>query len=160
MEFSIFLVLMTVLAGDPAAEKPRADGANCQLMVDGEHIEKLTLMGKNGRVHESDLTGSILFCAPGQYCLQRVVLQGGYCYEMRGQPEWFTLSPEEPYHLRGGAPLTSHVDVTRMGQLLELDYRLVDAAGRRYRNMERTAPPRFAIYQDGQEIAGGAFEYG
>ena len=53
MEFSILLVLMTVLADDsPMAERSRPDAATCQLIVDGEYVEKLTLEGSNGRRYE------------------------------------------------------------------------------------------------------------
>ncbi len=87
-------------------------------------------------------------------------MKGGYTHDAFADTYWFTLSPGKPYHLRAGVPLTSHVEVTREGRLLKLDYRLVDVAGRQYRDANRTSPPRFAIYQNGREIASGSFEYG
>jgi hypothetical protein len=152
---------MTVLADDqPTAEPSRPDAAICQVILDGKYVEQLILEGENGRLHVRDATSSNLFLEPGRYRVSRIMLKGGYSYDIHAETEWFTLSPDEPYHLRAGAPLTSHVDVTHKGRLLNLEYRIVDTAGRRYRSTDRTSPPRFAIYQDGQEIASGSFEYG
>jgi hypothetical protein len=161
MEFSIILILMTVLADDqPTAEQPRPDAAVCQVVLDGDHIEQLILEGDNGRTYVKDAANSNFFFEPGRYRLSRIMLKGGCFFDNPAEPEWFTLSPGEPYHLRAGAPLTSHVNVKREGQLLKLDYRLADAAGRHYRNTDRSSPPRFSIYQDGREIASDSFEYG
>ncbi len=171
MEFSLFLVLMAVLAADPStANPPRSDTATCQVIVEGHGIEKLTLLKENDSVNFDSVSLPIYtydakrpdwWLEPGRYRVNRIELKGGYWHVVDDtKTEWFTLSPGEPYRLRLGAPLTSQVDVKREGRLLKLDYRLVDAARRRFRSTERTSPPRFVIYQNGREIASDAFEYG
>jgi hypothetical protein len=161
MEFSILLVLMTVLADDqPTAQQSRPNAAICRVIVDGEHIEQLILEGENGHLHLKDATSSNISLEPGRYRVSQIMLKGGYFNDNRAKTEWITLSPGAPYHLRVGAPLTSHVDVKREGRLLKLNCRLADAAGRPYRSMDRSSPPRFSIYQDGREIASDSFEYG
>lgn len=167
MEFSISIVLAAVLAADPSrANEPRPAAATCQVIVDGRAVEKLSLQKENDRESGRtqviyDVRGPSLSLEPGRYRVDRIDLKGGYWHRAaQMDTDWFALSPDQPYHLRAGAPLTSHIDVTREGRLLKLDHRLLDAAGRRYGSTERTSPPCFAVYRDGQEIASGSFEYG
>ena len=161
MAFSVLILLLSVLGADPtAAEQSPPDGATCQLILDGQGIEKLVLERENRGTYTKDVTGPSLWLEPGRYRVLQVTLKGGFNHDARGEAEWFTLSSDEPHHLRAGAPLTPRVDVKRQGRLLNLDYRLVDAAGRRYRNTDRTHPPRFTISTGGQQIASGLFEYG
>jgi len=56
--------------------------------------------------------------------------------------------------------------VTRQGKSLQLDYDLVDAGGRSYRNTTSYVvpggrpAPRFVIYEGEREISSGTFRYG
>ena len=56
--------------------------------------------------------------------------------------------------------LTPHVQVTRQGRVLKLDYELLDSRGNKPSTVDRTHKPRFRICRDGREIASGDFEYG
>jgi hypothetical protein len=60
--------------------------------------------------------------------------------------------------------LTPHVEVTRVGRVLYLDYQLLSESGRNQvrevLQQGRNTPPRVTVWQDGREIASGTFEYG
>jgi phosphate-selective porin len=56
--------------------------------------------------------------------------------------------------------LTPHVQVTRHGRVLQMDYELLDAQGNKSPTVDRDHKPHFRICRDGQEIASGDFEYG
>jgi hypothetical protein len=58
-------------------------------------------------------------------------------------------------------PLTPRLEVTRMGRLLALDYRLLDGSGTNQVNRDQQPnPPQFIVSQSGREIGSGTFEYG
>lgn len=61
-----------------------------------------------------------------------------------------------------GATVTPHVQVTRQGRLLKLDYQLLDANGKPQpiQSPDYSHPPRFTILQGDKELASGSFEYG
>ena len=61
---------------------------------------------------------------------------------------------------QNGESLTPHVQVTRQGRVLKLDYELLDAHGIKSSKVDPQHKPQFKIYQDGREIASGNFEYG
>lgn len=161
MKFSIALVLITTLGADrPQLKLPGPEAATCQLIVDGQAVEELWLQNENMLTLTHKLKGPTLSLAPGRYRVERIQLKGGYLHIAEPWESDFTLRPDQPHHLRAGAPLKSHVEVKREGRLLSFDYRLTDAAGRRYRSSNTTARPRFTVYQNGREVAGGTFEYG
>jgi hypothetical protein len=143
------------------AGSARADSSG-QVTLEGDHIQRLIFENENGHPIERTNPGSSLFLPSGTYRLNEVELAGGYhCYAfLTGEDERFRLTPDRPYQLRVGAPLTPQVKATRRGRVLELDYQLVDAAGRSYSNTLRSDPPQFAVYQDGRPIGSGTFEYG
>ena len=64
--------------------------------------------------------------------------------------------------LTAGGPLTNSVTVTRRGNLLVFDYRLLGAGGDTYQlgTTDYSKPPQFAVYQGDQKIASGNFEFG
>jgi len=71
-------------------------------------------------------------------------------------------TPGEPQEFER---LTPHVQATRAGRLLSLDYQLLDASGKNrvdelIQQRQRNTPPRFTVWQDEREIGSGTFEYG
>jgi len=74
----------------------------------------------------------------------------------------FAVDDKTPAVLEVGGPLTNSVIVSRHGQDLRLDYRLVGAGGGTYllANQDRSKPPQFAIYRGDKKIASGNFEFG
>lgn len=157
------LILSTIVcAAEPAKEQPARDPSDCELIIAGKHIEKLSLVNKAGLDKVIVRPGPSIFLPPGRYRIQEIQLQEGYTFnDYSGSAEnRFTLSPDAPYKLMAGAPLTPGVTVKRQGRMLTMDYQLLDAEGRKYINRANTNPPRFDIYQGDQKIASGSFEYG
>jgi hypothetical protein len=66
---------------------------------------------------------------------------------------------EKPAQPQAGESLTARVSVTRAGRLLNLDYRLTDANGKRV-TRRAGPPPEFTVSQNGREIGSGSFAYG
>lgn len=66
--------------------------------------------------------------------------------------------------LQADTLLTPHVEVTRVGRVLYLDYQLLDDSGhnqiREALQRGHNTPPRLTVCQDGCEIASGTFDYG
>ncbi len=62
--------------------------------------------------------------------------------------------------LKAGGPLTNQVTVRQAGRQLRLSYTLIGADGYQYRLQGPRKNPRFAIFQGGQQIASGQFEFG
>lgn len=160
MNASILLVFMAFFGDDPlpVAPPPAPEGP-CQLIVDGESVEKLILLHYPGGRYTADVTAASVSLAPGDYMVEEVTLKSGYTYNYRQDAPQLTLTADEPYHFQVGG-LSPHVDVKRQGRLLKMDYRLADAAGRRCIHADYSSPPSFSVLQDGREIASGSFEYG
>ena len=72
------------------------------------------------------------------------------------------VGDKNPVELNIGGPLTNSVAVSRHGEYLQLDYRLVGAGGETYQlaNENRSQPPEFAIFKGDKKIASGKFEFG
>ncbi len=155
-------LLPAVVFAAEAEEKPARDPSACELIIEGKHIEKLTLVNGQGLVKEINHPGSSVFLPRGLYTVQSIQVEGGYYSypDSLNAENKLSLSPSEPCKLKAGAPLISTVSVKRAGRLLKLDYKLCDAEGRKYFNYQRTTTPQFAIYQGEQLIGSGAFEYG
>jgi hypothetical protein len=160
MNASILLVFMAFFGDDPLelAAPPAPEGP-CQLVVDGEGVEKLIVEQSNSNRYSVDITSPGVSLASGLYNVKQVILKGGYSYNYIGAMPSFTLTADAPYHFQAGG-LSPHVDVKRQGRLLKMDYRLTDAAGRRCIHADYSSPSRFSVLQGGQEIASGSFEYG
>jgi hypothetical protein len=151
-------ILLLLLAANPATG---------QLILDGQQIKQVNLEDEGGRWYTLVGTSPIARLKPGQYRVGAIILQGDLTYSPpRDGGQWFTLSPNKPYHLRAGAPLVPQVHVTREGRALRMDYLgVADAGGRLYRGRDSAAfmrqhPTQFAVYRDGQEIASGTLKYG
>ena len=149
-------------SAEPAAQQGAAGTVTAQLNINGKLIERLVLVNKADRVYEFERPASSVSLPPGRYFVREVHLQGGYLGNGRPRTDddWFTLAPEQPHELNGGAPLTLNVETSRLGRTLTLDYELNDAGGRKYLDRERSALPTFAVYEGDEEIGSGSFEYG
>jgi hypothetical protein len=152
------MVLVVVVV--PAVDKVPAALAG-QLNIDGKFVETLTLETEQGDLREIENPGPSWSLPQGRYCVREVHLRGGYhCYCYPAAEEgWFTLTSEEPYQLKVGAPLTPKVRVARSFRSLELDYELLDAGGRNYAGPGPEVP-QFAVYSGDRKIGSGSFDYG
>jgi hypothetical protein len=155
------LLPATALADQPAVKESDLPPLTCELIL-GKHIEKLSLVDERGQGAISKRRGSSMFLWPGRYVVKEIDLQGGYSARTNpGRPaDHLTLAPGKPCRFDVGTPLRPGVSAKRAGRLLKLDYRLLDADGRKYLNELRENPPRFAVYQGENKIASGSFEYG
>jgi len=63
---------------------------------------------------------------------------------------------------RAARPLNHHVQVTRMGRVLKMDYQLIGSAGKKHNlwDINDQSKPSFAIYHNGNQVGKGAFEFG
>jgi hypothetical protein len=150
-------------SGESPPRRQQGGPAVCELKIEGQAIEKLLLYAPDAvsdNNKEIDRPGASVRLPAGRYGLNTVTLRGGFYSSPTGSFDYFTLSPGVPHVLRVGAPLKPVVEVSRVGRLLNLDYRLVDASGRSYTPKDRSKPPRFTVHQDGKLIADCPFEYG
>lgn len=161
------------------APQPVAPSAGV-LQLDGHAIKSLTLVrqgqpaGGMFAVPEGqryDQPGEQLSLAPGKYRVQEVVLEGGFAAQdyFGGEEDWFEIAVDQPHRLAIGAPLTPKVTATRHGRFLEMEYQLLDAAGRNYQpwaDLESDVPynsppaPQFQVYMNDELLGSEAFQYG
>ena len=162
MKSLLCLALVAYLGADaPIAVRSDKD-AGCQVIL-GPHVTSVVFVDEHGVQPVLKPAGQDVSLKAGRYRISEITLEGGYSYRAAYEQnvEWIILTPDKPYELQAGTPLTPRVRATRQGPLLKLDYQLVDAAGRNYRSSEPSKhPPRFSIRQQNREIASGDFEYG
>jgi predicted glycoside hydrolase/deacetylase ChbG (UPF0249 family) len=86
------------------------------------------------------------YCSSAQVAGGRIVLVGA----------------DVPTVLAVGGPLTNSASLTRQGGDLVMRYQLIGEGGQTYNlmNVDRSKPPQYAIYQGGEKIALGSFEFG
>lgn len=155
-------------AGEHQSAQPRLAAGQGELKIEGQSIEKLTLEARSGLYDEKMETKEILQPGPsvrlpaGKYRLCGIGLRGGFAWGARSQEEspYFTLAAGQTYTVQAGPPLKPELKVARNGRVLEINYRLLDAAGRDYLANDRTNPPKFAIYQGEQLVGSGTIDYG
>ncbi len=162
------LVGSLVLAGEAPESQPvvgaaaPAAPAVYPLRIEGRGIERLELADEDQKPTEFTKPGTSVLLPAGRYFVREVELTGGFeCYGWLDDGGWITLPADSPPVVKAGAPLTPKVHLKRAGRLLQLDYQLVDAAGRGYSPDEDSVPPpKFVIHKNGQIIGSGSFEYG
>ncbi len=171
---------LTAAADDKPPERASANG---QLIIEGDHVARLTLdkwtgtrdapPGPDGQL-VLDHPAASLSIPAGQYRLAKIELTGGYsCYvpervfDGRARraiwgPELITISPDRPCSIKVGAPLKTVLIAHRDGRNILLVYRLLDAQSEwhLYVRGDRNKPPRFTAYCNGHKIGSGSFEYG
>jgi len=167
------LVPMTAAAAEePAAvqesaavqEQTPVERELCRLDLDGGHVVFLKFVSKRGSTLTSENPGKVVYLPPGEYAVAEVKLEGDYTHQRQGErpSDFFELSPDRPHTLQVGTPLSPSTKVARQGTLLNLDYQLIDAAGRVYQRPRDYDSPRsrFTVYLNDQPIGSDAFEYG
>ena len=156
MLFSLpWLLPALAFATEAAKEQPAPKPADCRLIVEGKHIEKLTLVDEQGHATIITRPGSSVSLPAGRYWIQEICVQ----WDESGAPNtekdvnWLTLDPSRPSYLNVGSSATPRVVVTQRGRTLSLNCQGVT-------RIVGSAPPQFAVYQGDRRIASGAFEYG
>jgi hypothetical protein len=162
-----FLAPAALFAAVTVAQAAPED-ATCQLKINGHSIRQLTLIERTGRAGvRLDHPGQTVQLSAGTYRVESVELEDGFTLQsMPGNRDnWFHVTPEGPNELVVGAPLYPTVTARRHGGFIQMDYATVDGAGRNYEKTRQAMTamppaPTFTVYQDGQQIGAGSFEYG
>ena len=166
MSVPVYMALIVFLA---AVSQSRAgeDATLGEVILSGDSIVRLTLIKKGGSGTSLERPGKTIKLLAGEYRVQDVELEGGYLLDtVEGRRQkWFRVTAEEPVELALGAPLYATVDACRHGGFIEMDYMIVDGAGRRYRRnpeQAQTQPPAptFTVYDGDEKVGSGSFEYG
>ena len=151
--FVLFLMIASLLSISAfgASMDKKALG---ELKIEGEHIERLVLRGKDSSSKWFDKPGETIELPSGRYQLQESHLEGGYvCVRGAGiKNKWITIAENKPAILKVGAPLKQTIKVKRRGKALVLDYKLLGIGGETYTNEIHNKPPRLVIYNEEEEI--------
>lgn len=136
------------------------------LKITGQYIKRLVLASETYQV-VLDHPAATVKVPTGSYNQPNVRLeQGGTeSFLNPSQPPFgnrISVDDKKPAILIAGGPLTNSVIVSRHGQDLRLDYRLIGAGGETYQpvNQNRSQPPEFAVFKGDKQIASGKFEFG
>lgn len=137
-----------------------------ELKITGKHIQRMVLTGQP-YVAILDRPAATVKVPVGSYSEPTIRLeQGGaeaFC-EPNRQPsnKRISINAKTATTVAIGGPLTNSVNLTRQGQDLYMDYRLVGVGGLTYQlaNHDYAHPPEFAIYKADKKIASGKFEFG
>jgi hypothetical protein len=170
-----------LLAGDVAKQPEAKKPANCQLILEGRHIEKLVLSDRQGRVTELVRPGDRVLLPAGDYQIDDIVVKGGYTCDWQFPLAWpqlpsrwppqserrITLSHDSPCRPNIGTPLKPEITAKRVGRLMKVSYSLWlrDGGARGYSNpnSRNALFPQFAVYQGDRDVTSlgsGSLEYG
>jgi hypothetical protein len=137
-----------------------------ELKIAGKFIQRLVLSG-GPQLVVLDQPGASVKIPTGSYNQCNILLEqnGARAFDNFSQSQAgrrISVDGKSPAVLNAGGPLTNSVVVSRHGQDLRLDYRLVGADGETYQlaNQNRSQSPEFAVYQGDRKIASGKFAYG
>lgn len=170
----------SALAGDVVAQKQAQQPADCQLILEGKHIEKLVLRDKQGKIVELVHPAARVTLPAGEYQIEAIEVEGGYAvswslgpYSPQPPSFWpppcdrlLVLTPEQPCDPKIGAPLKPEITAKRVGRLIKVSYIpcLRDGGARPYMTRQpSSAPPTFAVYQGDRDITAtgsGSLEFG
>jgi hypothetical protein len=158
--FNAIIVILNI--GMYLCKAQEQKSAMGELKLEGGHIERLVLRGKDGKSKWFDKPGETIELHAGQYQLQESRLDGGYvCVQGAGiKNKWITIAENKPAVLEVGAPLKQTIKVKRRGKALVLDYKLLGIGGESYTNEIHNKPPSFIVYKGDDEIISGRFQYG
>jgi hypothetical protein len=143
-------------------ERPNGGGAQGWLRIEEPGVERLVLSDPLGATTEIKPRGDRVSLPVGSYQVEEIELAGGFrSRTLFSSDDRIEVAADRMSVFEVGLPLTSQVQVRRLGRLLSLDYRLVDGKGRRYVHRSAgAAPPTFTVFKNGRAIGSGTFEYG
>lgn len=156
------LLAATVSPAQDSKQSP-ADRAKGVVQIEGRAIESLVLTDAAGRERTFTKPEGQIVVPAGRYRVTTVEVAEGYQFEQGysvSGAEWFEVTAKAPTKLAAGAPLVSTVTASRQGSVLELDYALVDADGRKYSPGTRGQPPTFKVFHGDRQVGSGKFAYG
>jgi hypothetical protein len=137
-----------------------------ELNITGKYIQRLILAGKPYLV-VLDRPSGVVKVPVGDYSQPSIRLEQGGTEAYYDADRWantqrFRVTAKSPAKLAIGGPLTNTVSVTRRGQDLYMDYRLVGVGGMTYQaaNQGANQAPEFVVFKADKKIASGKFEFG
>ncbi len=167
------------LAADVVAQRPAKKPADCLLILEGKHIEKLVLRNKQGKIVELVRPAARVTLPAGEYQVDVIEVEGGYAanwslgpYSPQSPSHWpppnnrlLVLSPDKPCQPNIGTPLKPEITAERVGRLIKVNYIpwLRDGGGRTYMTLQSSHNPTFAVYQGDRDITAsgaGSLEFG
>lgn len=156
--FAILLIAETIAPAEP-------NEVLCELTIHGDSIRRLTLIERHGAGQAFESPGATVKLPAGEYRVEAVTIEGGYELSPLEsfRQEWFRVTEKGPNELSVGAPLYPTVTTRRHGGFIQMDYDVVDGAGRNYQRefTEKMPPaPTYTVFSDGKQIGSGSFEYG
>jgi len=141
-----------------------------ELKLSGQYIGRLVLGGgKNGCTVVLNEPGASVRVPLETYHRVQVSLRQGDKRAARETDRYYggrqsepkvVVGTNQPATLAAGGPLTNLVAVTRRGNNLNLDYRLVGAGGEAYTLLGAREAPGFAAFKGETQVASGKFEFG
>ncbi|MFB0554480.1 MAG: hypothetical protein ACETWQ_14340 [Phycisphaerae bacterium] len=145
-----------------AQEALEQNSAAGELNLQGENIEYLVLIRKDGHKEIISRPTGTVKLPVGEYRLQQVRLRGGYICRSSRTPvsDWIIVAESKPAVLKVGGPLKHSVRVQRQGRILVLNYGLQGVGSEIYTGGDRSKPPTFTVYKCDKKIASGKFEFG
>lgn len=137
-----------------------------EINIMGKSIRLLTLETDSGLVQLDSPEGRITVPA-GEYSIKNVLLDAG----SKGIFNAINYSiidikiiagDKENNDLNIGAPLNNTTSVSRMGNVIALDYELLGSGGERYEKITQilTETPTVSVFSGDKKIATGKFEFG
>ena len=167
------------LAGDVMAQRPAKKPADCLLILEGKHIEKLVLRDKRGKMVELVHPAARVTLPAGEYQIDAIEVEGGYSarwslepYSPQSPAHWpppndrlLVLKPDKPCQPNIGAPLKPAITAKRVGRLIKVSYVpwLCDGGSRPYMTLQSSHNATFAVYQGDRDITAsgaGSLEFG
>jgi hypothetical protein len=173
-------ILPTIaLAGDVAAQQQAKKPADCLLILEGKHIEKLVLREKQGKIVELVHPAARVTLPAGEYQIDAIEVEGGYSSRWSLEPyspqtswKWpppsnrlLVLAPDKPCQPNIGTPLKPEITAKRVGGLIKVTYNawLRDGGARPYMTLQPPHNPTFAVCQGDRNVTAsgaGSLEFG
>ena len=138
-----------------------------ELKIEGEHITSLILENQDGKTESLGEQDKTVQLPVGKYYVRNLIVSDQDQYSVGTRPKpvsesgWITISKDQPAVIKSGAPLKQKINISKRGNHLVLNYKLIGADGLEYNKTTNTSkPPEFSIYQGDKLITTEQFQYG
>jgi hypothetical protein len=132
------------------------------LKVTGSNLHRVILTMKPAMTVILDQPQGTVKLPVGSYALAEIWLRAGEAEVGTFSAGKLSVSEQRPASLLAGGPLTNSVEVKSERDSLRLNYVLLGADGRAYKNPrpDTKHPPEFAVFQGTNRLATGKFNFG
>jgi hypothetical protein len=166
-----FLPPTLAVAGNVQEQRQAKKPADCLLILQGKHIDKLVLRDKQGKIVELVHPAARVTLPAGEYQIEWIEVEGGYQggwsippFSLESPSSWpppsdrlLVLRPDKPCDPKIGMPLTPMIAANRVGRLIKVSYnpflRDGDRRGSYFCTLQGShPPPTFTVYQGDRNI--------